>query len=195
VITEEELDLIQNADFIYTKNDALEKIHTLFSEIRDDLINIVQSKGFHLPAAIDSKDNKISRGEFYKDLPYLVLDYPKHFKQESIFAFRTMFWWGNFISFTLHIGGVILNEYEGHLLNNFSKLNQKGYYFCVNNTPWDYHYEADNYQLIETLSKEEITNHIKETRFIKLSKKISLGEISTAKHEAVSTFQDLMEVL
>ena len=195
MITEEELDLIRNAEFIYTKNDALEKIHTLFSEIRDELKNIVQNNEFHIPVSLDTTDNKISRGEFYKELPYLVLDYPKHFKQENIFAFRTMFWWGNFFSFTLHIGGDVLNDYEENLLNNFSKLNKKDYYFCVNDSPWEYHYEADNYKLIETLSRDEIAKCIKNNGFFKLSKHISLGQFENTKHYAITTFKELMEVL
>ena len=34
-----------------------------------------------------------------------MLDYPALFKKDEIFALRTMFWWGNFMSITLLLSG------------------------------------------------------------------------------------------
>ena len=62
---------------------------------------------------------KISKGENYKGLPWLVLDYPRYFNKEDIFAIRTLFWWGNFFSITLHISGKYKMRYEKKIIDSF----------------------------------------------------------------------------
>jgi hypothetical protein len=59
----------------------------------------------HLFGDIQCLNGKISRGENYQLLPYIILDYPSYFSRNNIFAVRTMFWWGNFFSITLHLSG------------------------------------------------------------------------------------------
>ncbi len=39
-----------------------------------------------------------------------MLDYPRAFGRDSIFACRTFFWWGRFFSLTLHLAGRSWNE-------------------------------------------------------------------------------------
>ena len=62
---------------------------------------------FFCNLAIVQSTPKIAKGENYLQLPYVLLDYPRCFDKENIFAIRTMFWWGNFFSITLHLSGSI----------------------------------------------------------------------------------------
>ena len=48
---------------------------------------------------------KISKGENYRGLPYVMLDYPRLFGREEVLAIRTFFWWGHGFSVTLHLKG------------------------------------------------------------------------------------------
>ena len=49
---------------------------------------------------------KISKGEAYRGLPWLMLDYPRYFGKEGHLSIRVFFWWGNFIAIYLHSSGV-----------------------------------------------------------------------------------------
>ena len=48
---------------------------------------------------------KISKGEKYNDLPYVVLDFPAFFAKTGVFALRSFFLWGRGFVISLHISG------------------------------------------------------------------------------------------
>jgi len=186
-ITEKELRVLKDTDFLLTKSKALEKIYRLLEETRDELIKSVTKTDFSFPEGTDIITGKISRGENYKNLPYMVLDFPTLFTNESSFAFRTMFWWGNFFSSTLHLEGKALDEYCNAFANHIEKLLNKNIFIGVGVTPWQYHYGEDNYV---PLSKNHC-NHINNSTFLKLSKNISLSEYAKLPSFA-SEFLNLM---
>src|ERR1035437_2728368 len=106
--TPTELETIYNKKFFLVKASATGKIELLFTEVRDEIKSVIAKENMVLPKEVDAQTGKLFRGENYLYLPYLVLDYPKNFSKESIFSFRTMLWWGNFFSFTLHLQGKAL---------------------------------------------------------------------------------------
>ncbi|HYH14201.1 MAG TPA: hypothetical protein VD794_03215, partial [Flavisolibacter sp.] len=100
-----EMELMNNAGIILTKNRVLQKIKLLLEGIQEEMTHIVyREPDFHDHEVFQALP-KISKGENYLGLPYLVLDYPRHFDSVNIFAIRTMFWWGNTFSSTLHLAG------------------------------------------------------------------------------------------
>jgi hypothetical protein len=171
-ITEKELRALKDTDFLLTKSRALEKIYKLLEVTRDELIKSVTKTDFSFPDGTDIATGKISRGQNYKNLPYMVLDYPTLFINESSFAFRTMFWWGNFFSSTLHLEGNALDEHRKIITENCDNLLNNNIYIGVGETPWQYHYSEDNYLPLTKDQKNLISN----CEFLKLSKKISLSE-------------------
>ena len=97
-----EMELVSSPGIILTKNAILQKIKSFFEEIQVKQMDILKDYSTGLPAEVVKISPKISRGENYKGLPWLVLDNPRYFQHNNIFAIRTMFWWGNFFSITLH---------------------------------------------------------------------------------------------
>ncbi len=108
-LSAEELQLAQNSDFILTKNRVITKATTLLEALSANVCEAASPLLQLVPA--DSRSPKISRGEKYNELPYVLLDYPRHFKQTEILAVRTMFWWGHHISMTLHLKGHFQERY------------------------------------------------------------------------------------
>src|SRR4051812_17613378 len=94
--------LITNAEVLLTKNRVITKIKGLLEDVQDQML---QRAVTFSNAHIFQTGPKISRGENYLGLPYLVLDYPRVFQQHDIFAIRSFFWWGHFFSSTLHVSG------------------------------------------------------------------------------------------
>lgn len=90
-----EMELVKDAGWILTKNGILEKVSHLLGSIQQSYQLQLQQVS-SLPPEILASAPKISRGENYKGLPWLVLDYPRCFGQQDVFAMRTMFWWGPF---------------------------------------------------------------------------------------------------
>ncbi len=139
---------------------------------REQLVRCVDSAKFSFPEGINLTTGKISRGENYINLPYMVLDYPAYFKTADIFAFRTMFWWGNFFSSTLHLEGNSLVKARKKLSNNLNKLTGKQVYICTGETAWQYHYGKDNYELLT----QDHYGLINKCGFLKLSRKINIKD-------------------
>lgn len=170
--TNKELSLLKDTDFLLTKINIIEKVNSLLTETRKELLQITKKSNFNFSNKLDLKRSKISKGEYYRGLPYLVLDCPAHFSEKNIFAYRTMFWWGNFFSSTFHLQGESLKKYRNKLINNFDNLLNNDIYISVGKTPWEYHYENDNYVKLDKTHKFFISN----CNFLKLSKKIELNE-------------------
>ena len=190
-LTEKELIILQDRDFLLTKATVLEKINELLVQTRMELKESVENSNFSFPDGIDLQNGKISRGENYKNLPYMVLDYPALFTTKTVFAFRTMFWWGNFFSASLHLEGITLNDYNNSIINNFENLLNKNIYIGVGETPWQYHYEDDNYILLNEAHSNFITN----CNFLKLSKKIELKKWNDVPEFSTNFFELVLSVL
>ncbi len=190
-LTEKELLILQDTDFLLTKATVLEKINELLGQTRKELKESVENSNFSFPNGIDLLNGKISKGENYKNLPYMVLDYPALFTTKTVFAYRMMFWWGNFFSATLHLEGMELNYYRNSTINNFDNLLNKNIYIGIGETPWQYHYEDDNYILLNDSHRDFITN----CKFLKLSKKIKLKKWNDVPKFSTNFFELVLSVL
>lgn len=165
-----ELAIIEDSEFLITKAKVITKVRELLVKTRSELNDRIEKSTFSFPSETNLSTGKISKGENYKTLPYLVLDHPSLFSATDTFAFRTMFWWGNFFSCTLHLQGHSLDKYRSSVANNIGKLVGENVYIAVGDTPWHYHYEISNYAPI---TREHI-GFIENGNFLKLSKKTGL---------------------
>ena len=181
--TPAELKTLHNTKFFELKAIATKKIDALLADVRDALKTEIEKNNLKFPKEVDASTGKIFRGENYLSLPYLVLDYPKYFSKDSVFAFRTMFWWGNFFSFTLHLQGKALEERRKILIKKIPDFKKKDIYICVNQDPWQYHYKKDNYLPIDKFSDAELKKIFQEKEFLKLSAKLPIKE-----HKKLNTF-------
>jgi hypothetical protein len=190
-----ELSYLQNTDFLLTKWEIMQKVKQLLREteklIRKDIPKFQKT----FPEATLGRAGKLSKGENYQGLPYIVLDYPRNFSKENIFAFRTMFWWGHHFSATLHLQGEYFNRYKQILYSNFARLQVAGYYICVHDTPWEYHYEFENYQPLANFSAADFQTQLDRRTFTKLSRKLSLEAWAELPLFTNETFSQLMAFL
>jgi hypothetical protein len=190
-----ELDAILQPDFFYTKYSALQKVMELLAETERNLRNIIEQQE-NIKEHTNVVSPKIFRGENYKKLPYVVLDYPRRFSTETVFAFRTMFWWGKEFSFTLHLQNKALDHFRNSIVKNIPLLKGKQFYFSVFKTPWEYHFETDNYlPLDELLEQPDFTARLLSAPFIKLSRRIPISEFENVPEFAGETLKELLSVI
>ena len=181
-LSQREFDLVTSADIILTKNDIIAKVYDLFGELSDYAVKAGDNV---LSEEIKSISPKISKGENQEGLPWVMLDYPRYFSNEHVFAIRSFFWWGNFFSITLHIKGKFLQQFQ---ITNFKSTFEE-WYLCCNVEEWEQHFREDNYKLLDQFSDEEIQN----LSFIKLAKKIPLQQWDDVELFLKDAFERILE--
>jgi hypothetical protein len=172
-LSADESELVQNAEWILTKNAILQKVKLLLEDLQGSFLQEIK-KNTHLPEEVAMTSPKISKGENYRGLPYLVLDLPRYFNKKDIFAIRTMFWWGNSFSITLQLSGKYKDQFAESVINKLELLGKNDFYYCVNGNQWEHHFENDNYIPLYGNNLQEAINIIQHKEFLKLAYKIPL---------------------
>lgn len=172
----EELQLVSATSWILTKRKIIEDVNIFFANFAEDLKAVVMAEKEWLPHAVTSSTPKIAKGENYLQLPYLILDYPRCFNKENVFAIRTMFWWGNFFSCTLHLSGSYKTAFQQNLISNIGALPVNNFYICINKEEWQHHFKEDNYVALNKLTEAQIQKIVLQQHFIKVAAKFSLHQ-------------------
>ena len=197
-LTENERQTLANTVFYTYKKGATEKILKQFHLLKDEIFKEIQGCKNTIPNDADIITARIFKGENYKGLPYIMMDYPRLFNKNDVFSFRNMCWWGTHYSFTLHISGAPLNAFRNTIAENIHQLKGREVYYCVNNTPWEYHFERDNFMPLDDLLNDtsiDIRENIMERQFIKLSRKTAIQSWDELLQFGPETFRMFMETL
>ena len=175
-LSEDELQLVQNAQLLLTKNTIIEKVYALFGELASELQRSSIYTTNNLPGELLSLGPKISRGEKYKGLPYVMLDYPRCFGKEDIFAVRTLFWWGNFFSVTLHLKGKYQKLFIPYLHKQTALLAANNFQLCVTGDEWEHDLSDGNYFPLSTNSDTVSEIDLASQPFYKLTSRVELHQ-------------------
>jgi len=189
-LSAKEMGMVRSTDLILTKNAILQKTKELLGELKlkyDKVLQVVS-------LTLDPSSAKISRGENYKGLPWVILDHPRFFSNSNILAVRTMFWWGNFFSITLHLAGEPKKAAEQKIIDAYKKLKKGGYRICVNKEQWQHDTGKKNYRSLEKLSKEEFANIVQSKPFLKLVNTVSLKKWERAQQPLLECFEELVRL-
>jgi len=171
----------------------MQKAYALFGESAGWLQDNVD-RGLNLPEEVLIQSPKIARGENYNGLPYVMLDYPRFFGKEDVFALRTMFWWGNFLSITWHLKGRYGKLYRRNLISNFQKLAVEDFQLCIGEDEWRHDFNDDNYLRLQNLGIKRFSAELADKSFNKLAVKISLDQWNNAKVKLTRIYQTILDV-
>lgn len=182
-----EMGLLNNSEWILTKNLVVKKAQQLLGEVQENISRYVQQSALNLPPEVLSISPKISKGENYHGLPWLMLDYPRYFERENlpgaqakVFAIRTMFWWGNFFSTTLHLSGRYKETYTAAIIRTYDALCKNEFYTCIHDEQWHHHFDKENYLPVNNFTEHDFADHVNKRSFIKLSCQLSFAEWNDA---------------
>ncbi len=183
-----EKNLVLNQDIFLTKNAVIEKVYQLFYNA--DIFYKEQLQQLNnLPNSIKNSNGKISKGENYLQMPWVMLDSPNYFKGINFFAVRTFFWWGNYISINFLIAGCLVDDIKHALLK--TKSDFKDWSLCIHESPWHHHFKEDNFIKLDQASSSQI----EELKFIKLAKKIPLQEWDNVEYFLKENYQQLVKLI
>jgi len=178
-----EMELVTNASFILTKNEIIRKVYTLFGNLSAGYIKHLNS--INIQDEIKHLSPRIFKGENYKELPWVMLDYPRIYDKENICAIRTFFWWGNYCSINLILKGKYLDKI------NLDSIDLKGWKIGIDNQSlWQHDIDTPNFQIANEVSIDK-----QGLDFIKLTKKIPLSEWDHIESFMLNNFSVLSEML
>jgi hypothetical protein len=193
MLSDEEQQLVNNSGWILTKRAIIDKVCQLLSHAAESQKEIIEKEKNWLPQNITRSTPKIAKGENYLQLPYVLLDYPRCFDAADIFAVRTMFWWGNFFSMTLHVSGTYKKMFQEKILDVDNA--NPGFFICIHESQWHHHFEPHNYIPVKQLSAKERQDIIRDNQFIKLAVQFPLQQWNDMPKLLDGSFKAIIEML
>ncbi|MEO6540170.1 MAG: hypothetical protein ABIN74_04225 [Ferruginibacter sp.] len=194
MLSDEEQQLVNNTGWILTKRVIIDKVCQLLADVAESQKEIIEKEKSWLPRAIIRSTPKIAKGENYLQLPYVLMDHPRCFDTADTFAVRTMFWWGNFFSMTLHVSGIYKELFQEKILENMNTA-QPDIFICIHESQWHHHFEAHNYKRVNELSAKEREALILENQFVKLAVKFPLQQWNDIPALLDRSFKAIIEML
>lgn len=182
--------LIEDTHFLLQKAAIISHLTVELHGLGDKLKEMAQHSS--LPAHLLKTPPKVSRGENYKGLPYLVLDYPRVFGQTDTFAFRVLFWWGHFVSANLYLSGSYLDRYLDRILLATSSTDPL--FISTNASPW-VHDLAEGHVELHSLSAGQIRQRVTEIGYLKLSTRLPLTDITRLSSFGKESFERFLTLL
>lgn len=181
--------LIEDTHFLLEKAKILshltDELHTLGKALKANGLL------YNLPTGTLDLPPKVSKGENYKGLPYLVLDYPRAFGKTDMLAFRVLFWWGHFVSASLYLSGTYLAHYKRKIAD---ATTDGSLLISTNTSPW-VHDLAEGHVSLTSFSAEERLRLAHELGYMKLSIQLPLCEISQLVSFGEASFQRYLTLL
>jgi len=192
-LSQDELLLVQNGEWLLTKNRIIEKVQTLFGLLIVDVQKLFTEHHVPLLPEDFAIPPKISKGENYQGLPYVMLDYPRCFGKDDIFAVRTMFWWGNFFSTTLHLKGKYKNDFAPILKKKIAIFSGHPFYINIQTDQWRHDFALDNYKPILEADAATIQENLIKKDFCKISGKVDLQEWNTIHGKLIDFYKMIIK--
>lgn len=187
-LTDYEMQLVTDARALITKNIIIKKVYALFAKLAEEYKKELANTRLDSSNLINPK---ISRGENYLGLPYVMLDYPRQFGKTDVFAVRTFFWWGNFFSITLQLAGKYQRQFYANIENAVNKDRFDGWHIGTAANQWEHHFESNNYSPVTEGKRYNLSPY----SFLKLAKKIPLDKWDETEVFYTKSFKLIMKTL
>ena len=181
-----ELELVTNPHWILTKNGIIQKVYTLMGELSEQYQ--VHQQWLQLSPELTNLPPKIAKGENYKGLPYVMLDYPRCFGKADVFAVRSFFWWGHYFSCTLHVKGAHLRQYAPLIKKAISTHQLNEWYINTSGEEW-------NHDISMLSQKITPDMQIENNEVLKLTSVLHLQQWDNAKLFFEEKFNLLMKIV
>lgn len=194
-LSDEELQLVNDTGWILTKHTIIGKVYAMFGALAEMFKAAVENQNGLLAEEVIQSSAKISKGENYRQLPYVMLDYPRCFNAENTFTIRTMFWWGNFFSITLQLSGNHKKLFEKKIVDSIALLKEEEFFICIGEDRWQHHFEQDNYCAVNKLGNEKFRETLFDKEFIKLSVKFPLQQWNEMQSMLEKSFSTILSIL
>lgn len=148
-----ELKLVQNTTYPLLKQAAMEKLKAVLTQTATELLQHDE-----IAKHVSQKQVKISAGENYLNLPYLVADVPKLTSANPHLHIRILFWWGNYFACQFFVDTIQVNPQR--LLVNLPQL--EAVYVLVSDNIWHNNINDDCWKLATDLTDDDYAALLKQ---------------------------------
>jgi hypothetical protein len=189
-LSPKEQEMIANSGIILTKNRILVAVMELFGAVSEAEAIYLEDHRSRLPQDVFRFAPKISKGENYRQLPWLMLDNPRVFDPGQSLAVRHFFWWGNFFSIGIQVSG----GFKEKLLQQIPAWPTDAY-ICVQASPWEHHFGRDNFLPLAELDVKEIEVIAGRQEFLKLAMALPVSQWESSPTFLLNGFTSYLDLL
>ena len=176
-----EVKLLNTVDIFLYKPAIMKKAEANLTALKQELIKTLSQAPHPCPPESDLVKGQIVRGENHKGFPFISLDMPQMFSKSQMFTYRTLFWWGHELIFSL----ILKQENQAPLIEKLIQLKEhpdwKDIQLAIGPTPWEWKKDTNNFIPLFGTSDIKIRNTINSVKYIKLCRFYSLSSSEFSK--------------
>lgn len=176
--TPHEIEMLNHVEVFLHKPAIMKKGEHFLNTFGEEMIRELARSKVTFPAETKLTKTQLARGENNNGFPFLSLDIPQMFSKTEMFTYRTLFWWGHYLGFSLILKGQHLPRYTNKLIASKNNLAGSNIYLAISPTPWEWNLDGQNYKKIDDLSGDEIQSLIETIEHIKIIRVFPMNEPS-----------------
>ena len=159
---------MQNGRLFDQKEEITKRIQGLLVELQQLLKTHIKPEELCAPEDTDFVQGQLVRGERFHQRPYVYLDFPKFFSRQTMFTYRSFFWWGWDFIFAWILSGPYLDLYRKNLINHLDRVMGRGFYLSLASDPWEWRKASPDTLELAKQSPQEIQRLLREQEFLKI---------------------------
>ena len=133
-----DLEMISHLEVFQNKPAILKKVESRLTKLKEAMALELLPCVAQLPSGTNIEKGQIARGENHNGFPFLSLDIPQNFSKNEMYTYRTLFWWGHYLGFSLILKGNKLKNYFQRLAENCSEPPFHNVYLSQAPNPWEW---------------------------------------------------------
>lgn len=128
-----ELSVLHDKAFFEIKHQIVHKWEHFLSFLAENIQKWISTlPDSPLPDEVKNTSPKISKGENYQGMPYMVLDYPRYFGKENTCAFRNILLWNRGLYSTWFFEG----KYTDYAIQTYAQYGSSSMYLHQHTDKW-----------------------------------------------------------
>jgi len=176
-----EVKLLNTVDIFLHKPAIMKKAEANLTALKQEVIKTLSQAPHPCPPESDIVKGQIVRGENHKGFPFISLDMPQMFSKSQMFTYRTLFWWGHNLIFSL----ILKQDNQDPLIENLIQLKEhpewEDIQLAIALTPWEWEKDMNNFIPLFGTSDIKIRDAVNSVKYIKLCRFYSLASSEFSK--------------
>ncbi len=162
------MNLLNTVEVFRHKPRIMKKAEGYLNALHDALAADLEGRESDFPPHTKLKKGQLVRGENHKGFPFLSLDIPQRFSKEEMLTYRTLFWWGHYLGFSLILKGEALPGYLERLLERREQPDWGEIYLATAASPWEWSPTKDNFVRVSAAPSEDLRRIVQKIDYMKL---------------------------
>ena len=162
------MEMLNHVEVFLHKPAIMKKGEHYLNALGEEMMRELTHSNISFPPGTKLDKTQLARGENNKGFPFLSLDIPQMFSKTEMFTFRTLFWWGHYLGFSLILKGEHLPRTTDKLIANKNNPAWSDVYLATAPSPWEWSLTHENFKRISNTADAELLNLIDTIEYIKV---------------------------